>query len=633
MRIEKYDVVVVGTGAAGYNAANRIRQFGTKSVCMVTEGKNTGTSRNTGSDKQTYYKLGLGGDIQDSVVNMAQNLFSCGAVDGDQALCEAALSTRCFMNLVELGVPFPADRYGQYCGYKTDHDPYARATSAGPLTSKYMTEALEKQFQELHIPLFDRLYAVKILTDRNGVCGLLCIRASDGEYIAFQTPHIILCTGGPAGIYADSVYPAGHVGSTGLAVEAGAVLQNLTEWQYGLASIHPRWNVSGSYMQVLPRFVSVDENGREHEFLNEYFKNPYDALSNVFLKGYQWPFDSKKVLEGSSVIDILVYREKVMKNRRVYLDYQRNPFDMDEIDYKKLSAEACEYLEKTGVCFGKPIDRLDKMNRPAIELYLSKGVDIRKEYLEISLCAQHHNGGIAVDKWWESSIKGLYAAGECAGTHGITRPGGSALNAGQVGSLRAAQHISISERRVDEASFEKVLKNEQQMQEDRVGKLMKNDSDVRAFIKIVQRKMSDYASAIRNRDEMKALLVEIKNLLSDFDRCVGIKSKQEIRMACLLRGILLTQGAVLSAMIDFTEKIGTTRGSALYTDRNGILRDSLEEIFRFQPEQDFSGDLIQEIVYQNKEYKASWRKVRAIPHSEEAFETMWAGYRDNKNIY
>ena len=104
MEIRRYDAVVVGSGAAGYNAAIRISEIGKKSVCLVTEGVSMGTSRNTGSDKQTYYKLGLGGDAPDSVRQMAENLFSCGSVDGDNALCEAALSARSFFHLVELGV-------------------------------------------------------------------------------------------------------------------------------------------------------------------------------------------------------------------------------------------------------------------------------------------------------------------------------------------------------------------------------------------------------------------------------------------------------------------------------------------------------------------------------------------------
>ena len=124
-----FDTVVIGTGAAGYNAAGEIRKLCDKSVCIVTEGINTGTSRNTGSDKQTYYKLSLCGSDGDSVREMADTLYSGGGVMGEHALCEAAYSARCFMRLVELGVPFPTNEFGEYAGYKTDHDPRTRATS------------------------------------------------------------------------------------------------------------------------------------------------------------------------------------------------------------------------------------------------------------------------------------------------------------------------------------------------------------------------------------------------------------------------------------------------------------------------------------------------------------------------
>ena len=334
MKTYTYDCVVIGTGAAGYNAACRLKEFGMQ-VAIVTEGVGYGTSRNTGSDKQTYYKLGLSGDCPDSVYKMAKNLFDGGSVDGDNALCEAALSARCFMNLCELGVPFPVNRYGEYVGYKTDHDPYERATSAGPLTSKYMTEALQKKAESLAIKVFDGCYAVKILKYGERVCGLLCIK--DKELVAFRCADIVMATGGPAGIYADSVYPECHTGSTGLAIKAGAKMQNLALWQYGLASVSPRWNVSGTYMQVLPRFVSIDKDGTEHDFLWEYFQDQYAGLSLVFLKGYQWPFDPKKAENGSSLIDMLVYRECTKKKRRVYLDFTKNPF---EIDFTKLSDEA-----------------------------------------------------------------------------------------------------------------------------------------------------------------------------------------------------------------------------------------------------------------------------------------------------
>ena len=88
-----FDAIIIGSGAAGYAAACRLKELGAASVAVVTEDVNAGTSRNTGSDKQTYYKLGTGGE-KDSVRAMAADLFACGAADGDTALCEAALSAR-----------------------------------------------------------------------------------------------------------------------------------------------------------------------------------------------------------------------------------------------------------------------------------------------------------------------------------------------------------------------------------------------------------------------------------------------------------------------------------------------------------------------------------------------------------
>jgi len=633
MKIYNFETLVIGTGAAGYNAACRLKQFG-KNVAIVTEAVGCGTSRNTGSDKQTYYKLGLGGDSPDSVRRMAENLFAGGSVDGDNALCEAALSVRSFMNLCELGVDFPVNRYGEYVGYKTDHDPYARATSAGPLTSKFMTEALQKNAEALEIPVFSGYLGIEILKNENSVCGLLCIEKNSGEFVCFKSANIVMATGGPAGIYADSVFPECHTGTTSLALLAGAKAQNLTEWQYGLASINPRWNVSGTYMQVLPRFVSVDENGIEYEFLADYFADKYEALSAVFLKGYQWPFDSKKVLEGSSVVDLLVYRECVLKNRRVYLDFTKNPFGMKDIEYKKLSEEAYEYLFKANACFGKPIERLAKMNTPAIELYKGKGLDITEEYLEIALCAQHNNGGIAVDKWWHTCVKGLYAAGECAGTHGISRPGGSALNAGQVGSLRAAQYISQhSGDLIDEKVFAVVLNEAIEKKSLEIKNILSDNDNIDTLIKKAQRKMSDSAAAIRIKVNMQNTLNDTKEELESLCSTAKIDSPARAYMYFKLKDILVTQCAVLSAMIDYAVTAGDTRGSSLCFDENGDLREGLEEIFRFKEENGETRSMVQETVLENNEFTCTWRNVRPIPSNDDFFENVWSMYRDNKNIY
>ncbi len=628
-----YEAIVIGTGAAGYNAACRLKQFG-KNVAIVTEATGCGTSRNTGSDKQTYYKLGLGGDSPDSVYKMAENLFAGGSVDGDNALCEAALSVRSFMNLCELGVAFPVNRYGEYIGYKTDHDPYARATSAGPLTSKFMTEALQKNAENLGVKVFSGYLVIEILKYNDKVCGLLCIENKSGELIAFRCADIVMCTGGPAGIYADSVFPECHTGTTSLALIAGAKAQNLTEWQYGLASINPRWNVSGTYMQVLPRFVSIDKNGNEYEFLGDYFDNKFEALSMVFLKGYQWPFDSKKVISGSSVIDLLVYRECVLKNRRVYLDFTKNPFGMNDIEYGKLSGEAFEYLSKAEALFGTPIERLRKMNAPAIELYKGKGIDISKEFLEIALCAQHNNGGIAVDMWWQTSVKGLFCAGECAGTHGIARPGGSALNAGQVGSLRAAQYISENGNKlIKEKDFEDILSKAVAKQLKELEKVCNGYDNINGLITEAQRRMSDTAAAIRNKDNMEKALALTLTEISSLHKTAKVSEREGLYRYYKLKDILITQSAVLTALINYANTVGDTRGSSLCYNQNGNLRHGLEELFRFTEENDDTRTKVQETVLTDSGFKSYWRDVRPIPENDDFFENVWRSYRENKNIY
>lgn len=49
-------------------------------------------------------------------------------------------------------------------------------------------------------------------------------------------------------------------------------------------------------------------------------------------------------------------------------------------------------------------------------------MDLAHEMLEVAVCAQHNNGGLAVDGWWQTNIRGIFAVGEAAATHGIYRP-------------------------------------------------------------------------------------------------------------------------------------------------------------------------------------------------------------------
>ena len=131
------NTVVVGSGAAALNAADRLVSFGQNDVVIVTEGMNMGTSRNTGSDKQTYYKLTLSGSEPDDPPHGQDTLRR--RRHGRYRLGGSTLSAQAFYHLVDIST-IPIIRM-VIC--RLQNRP--RSQTAGyirrALTSRYMTEA------------------------------------------------------------------------------------------------------------------------------------------------------------------------------------------------------------------------------------------------------------------------------------------------------------------------------------------------------------------------------------------------------------------------------------------------------------------------------------------------------------
>lgn len=665
LQIERLDapILIVGTGSAGYCAADRLLMAGVPAddILMIADKIRAGASRNAGSDKQTYYKLSLAGDEPDSVADLAATLFSGGAMDGDNALVEAAYSTRCFLHLVDAGVPFPRDQFGQFVGYQTDHDPRERATSIGPYTSRRMTQELERRVEKAGVRRREGCRVIDLIVDRSStqprVVGVLTLdkSAATARPLEIRSGNVIYATGGPAGMYADSVFPHGQWGATGAALRAGAPGKNLTEWQFGLSSTNPRWNVSGSYMQVIPRFISTAADGSdEREFLIDEIADYGTLNSLVFLKGCQWPFDGRKAARGSSVIDLLVYRETVLRGRRVFLDYRVNPGGR-ALDADALWDEAREYLRRTGVLDvdpdAPPVERLKVLNRKAYDFYLERGpgIDLATDLLEIAVCAQHNNGGLEVDAWWRSPLSGLYPIGEAAGTHGVYRPGGAALNSGQVGATRAAEWLASQWRATrsialpDEASFaaaaEPLTQAALRLMREAGQRFSQGvpDSTAAALAEIAQT-MSQHAGLVRSSESIAAALASTEQRLTNLsvESSADPASRLSIDRLFLVRDILTAQRIYLTAMADYLGHGGRSRGSVLYQDPAGELPQFLpDETFRFSPDADGVLDDQAQIVTVSQaaddtpgEIACQWRPVRPLPSDDIPFEVLWRQQHD-----
>ncbi len=688
LTVHTLHTLVVGSGAAGLQAADRLCALGVADVGLLTEGMNMGTSRNTGSDKQTYYKLTLSGDAPDSVEDMAKTLFEGGCVHGDLALVQAAQSARCFLHLCDIGVPFPQNRLGEYVGYQTDHDKRLRATSAGPLTSRFMTEKLEAQVRQKGVRLFDRFLAIGIVTlpesgtpqgkasamgasatntstvdasttgtsggkTASRAVGLVALdigRLAEPNHgiTLFHCTNLIWATGGPAGIYRHSVYPESQTGSTGIALEAGVVACNLTESQYGIASTKFRWNLSGTYQQVLPRYVSTDANGGdEREFLRDWYDAPGPMLDAIFLKGYQWPFDPAKTGPGgSSVIDLLVGMEAA-KGRRVFLDFLHDP--CPDFDFSLLGPEAYDYLSRSGALFGRPIDRLRHMNAPAIALYRNNGIDLETECLEIAVCGQHSNGGLVGDSWWESNVRHFFPVGEVNGTFGVHRPGGSALNATQVGGLRAAERVAAKYRMAPvplaaflSAAGPLVRKRQAEARQLLASGAQRNGSAAFTVAELrlkAGERMSEVGSHIRPVKAIAAAVREAESWMDAFPRNVTCAHPYELPDAFRLRDILLTRYAFLSSIEAYMARGGGSRGSSLIAEEPGAHSPDVSAIdsglpgnLLVRPEDPSMRGEICEVALEETESgmrsQFRWIPVRPVPKRDNWFETVWRDYRE-----
>ena len=267
------------------------------------------------------------------------------------------------------------------------------------------------------------------------------------------------------------------------------------------------------------------------------------------------------------------------RSRLVYMDFTRNPRGYDP---SLLSDEAREYLAQCGALQGTPFERLRAINAPAIDLYRSHGIDIGREPLQVSVCAQHHNGGIAVDADWQTDVPGLYVCGEAAGTFGKYRPGGSALNSTQVGSMRAAEHIA--RRSVRQAAAQGA----------RAELPLLPAGDAASILARLQSDMTRCAAFQRDPEGMREMLRAIgrfQDALIPAD-----PDDPQLIPRLRLRDMMLTQREVLSAML---AGMDPSASAGVLITRNGV---SAREAARPIPER----DLWFETVW--KRYQARTRK-------------------------
>lgn len=642
----KTDALVVGSGAAGLRAAVELKRR-QQNVLIATAGLYMGTSACSGSDKQTLFTAATAGN-GDNFAKLAEALASGGAMNHDTAYVEAVGSLHTLGGLQYLGLELPEDRYGAILRYQTDHDEAGRATSCGPRTSRLMVKVLLKEVQRLAIPVLTSATVIKLLhqRDENGedrVAGAILAtghRAHNPWGLAIVTaPNVVLATGGPGELYRDSVYPRKCFGSLGLALEEGLTLTNLTESQFGIGT--PRstfpWNLSGTYVQVIPYIYSVDAEGNEYNFLADYYRTTQELASNIFRKGYQWPFHATRVMDfGSSLLDMAVAQEQ-QSGRQVFMDFNRNPvavpgdlpFSLDRLD-----DDVRAYLENNDALAQSPIERLQRMNPLSISLYKMHGYDLTAQPLQFAMNNQHMNGGIEVDIWGQTSLPGCFAVGEVAGTHGVTRPGGAALNAGQVFAVRLARFIGCTQKRSVNGDIAQQAASPLSTVREIITQALANENGMAlATVKEkIQARMSDYAGFICHANKVRHANRDAL-LLSEFVQQNGLSIRHvgEIAELFMWRHMSLTSAAVLTQLTHYIDAGGGSRGARMIIDPQGEClpqtRQGTIEHWRFRLEKNHEKELRTTIQLNNGDFVVTKKKVRQKSNlKNNYFEKKWPNF-------
>ena len=124
-------------------------------------------------------------------------------------------------------------------------------------------------------------------------------------------------------------------------------------------------------------------NEDERKYLTEYFDDMPTMATNIFLKGYQWPFDAQRITgRQSSLIDMAVHQERAVRCRRVFMDFlvaSNHRFrNLPERLWEE-SGVAIEYEHGTGLLY-LLYDESQRRHAQAILQWLGPDQDLAQEW-------------------------------------------------------------------------------------------------------------------------------------------------------------------------------------------------------------------------------------------------------------
>jgi L-aspartate oxidase len=414
------DFLVVGSGIAGLSYALKISQYyPNKKITVIT--KTQADETNT-----KYAQGGIAGvtDLEnDSFDKHIQDTLIAGDGLCNPKTVEIVVTEgpERIKEIIDWGTQFDKDPEGDYkLGREGGHSEF-RILHHKDVTGKEIERALlEAVSKQKNIELIKHCYVIDIITQHH--LGYLVTKSTPdiecyGVYaLNLHTNQIqkilsritLFATGGNGQVYRTTTNPKIATGDgVAMAYRAKGRIENMEFIQF-----HP---------------TALFEPGVSPSFLiTEAVRGDGGILRNKKGEAFMEKYDERKDLAPRDIVARAIDNEmKKEGTEHVYLDCRH--MDMEKfIEHFPNIYEKCKSI----------------------------GIDVAKHLIPIAPAAHYSCGGIKTDEWGRTSLKHLYACGECASTglHGANRLASNSLLEALVFShrcyldaIKEIDHIAIKE--------------------------------------------------------------------------------------------------------------------------------------------------------------------------------------------
>jgi L-aspartate oxidase len=391
VRVERTGVVVIGAGIAGLMAAFKLAPRRVTVLCKRRLGRGSATDWAQGG-----IAAALGAD--DSPRLHAIDTERAGAGINDAQIVEILTNDAParIEELLALGATFDRDESGELAlGREAAHQRRRIVKAGGDATGHEILNTLIAAVRATgSIDVREDVTADDLILDGERVIGVYAHAHGSSDPIAFLASAVVLATGGIGRLYRYTTNPVEATGDgIAMAARAGATLADM------------------EFVQFHPTALAI---GRDPmPLVTEAVRGEGGTLVNDLGERFMLAVHPDAELAPRDVVARAIF-EQLQRGRVVGLDAREAIGDA--------------FPQKFPTVFG---------------FCESAGIDPRIERIPVAPAAHYHMGGIAVDEWGQTSLRGLLACGETSatGVHGANRLASNSLLEALVYGARVAEHL------------------------------------------------------------------------------------------------------------------------------------------------------------------------------------------------